>query len=82
MNREAQRGHFCIENKSFSIDILLTNTHEALKGLENGGGIARVNNNCVGKGKSLPEQCTMHKVEKIKKRTGQEMRLTTQIREF
>lgn len=38
--------------------------------------------NYAGKGKPLPEQRTVHKVQKGKKRIGQEMRLTTQIREF
>lgn len=45
-------------------------------------GLHELIDKCTGKGKLLPKQCIVHKVEKIKKRIGREMRLTTQIREF
>lgn len=38
--------------------------------------------NCASKDKSLPEQCAVNKVNQSKKRTGKEMRLTTQVGDF
>ena len=40
-------------------------------------GLQELIDNCVGKGKPLPKQHAMHKVDKGKKRTGREMRLIT-----
>lgn len=45
-------------------------------------GLQELINNCVGKGKTLPEQCAVHRMDKGKKNTGREMRFTTQIKEF
>ena len=40
------------------------------------GGLQELIDNYTGKGKSLPEQCVVHKVGKSKKMIGREMRLT------
>lgn len=45
-------------------------------------GLHELIDNCTGKNKPLLEQHVVHKVGKRKKRTGQEMRLTTQIGDY
>lgn len=45
-------------------------------------GLQKLIDNCTGKGKSLPKQCVVHKVDKSKKRMGWEMRSSAQIEEF
>ena len=45
-------------------------------------GLKYLIDNCNGKGKLLPKQYAIHKIDKGKKSTGCKMRLTTQIGEF
>lgn len=45
-------------------------------------GLQELIDNCIGNGKSLPEQRAVRKEDTSKKRIVQEMRLTSQIKEF
>lgn len=45
-------------------------------------GLQELIDNWTSKNKPIPQQCTTHKVDKSKKRTNREIRLTAQIGEY